>query len=75
MIRSRFLPGLMLWALAASVCAQGIGGPQGGGFGPSDNVPGPPGVGKGSRDSMRPPSNPGIAPPLDIRNPAQSDLK
>ena len=63
MSRCRFLPGLILWALAASVFAQGKSGV----FGPLDSTPGAPAAGQASRDSLRPPSNPGIAPPLDIR--------
>jgi len=61
--RSRFLPGLMLWAFAASVLAQGKSSV----FGPLESTPGAPAAGQASRDSLRPPSNPGIAPPLDIR--------
>ena len=53
----------MLWALAASVFAQGNSGV----FGPLDSTPGAPAAGRENRDSLRPPSNPGIAPPLDIR--------
>ena len=63
MSRCRFLPGLILWALAASVFAQGKSGV----FGPLDSTPGAPAAGQASRDALRPPSNPGIAPPLDIR--------
>jgi len=63
MTRSRLLAGIALCALAASVLAQG----KGGGFGPLDSTPGAPAAGQASRDSLRPPSNPGIAPPLDIR--------
>ena len=53
----------MLWAFAASVLAQ----EKSGVFGPLDSTPGAPAAGQASRDSLRPPSNPGIAPPLDIR--------
>jgi len=63
MTRSRLLAGIALCALAASVLAQGKGGV----FGPLDSTPGAPAAGQASRDSLRPPSNPGIAPPLDIR--------
>ena len=60
MSRYGFLAGLVLWALAAPVLAQGKSGV----FGAPDSAPA---AGKASRDSLRPPSNPGIAPPLDIR--------
>ena len=60
MTRSRLLAGIALCALAASVFAQGKGGV----FGPLEGTPG---ARKEGRDSIRPPSNPGIAPPLDIR--------
>lgn len=63
MTRSRLLAGIALCALAASVLAQGKGGV----FGPLDSTPGAPATGPASRDSLRPPTNPGIAPPLDIR--------
>ena len=67
MTRFRSLAGIALWALAASVGAQGIGGPGGGAFPSSPGGFNAPGAGKKSGDTLRPPSNPGIAEPLDIR--------
>jgi len=63
MTRSRLLAGIALCALAVPVFAQGKGGV----FGPLDSTPGAPAAGQANRDSLRPPTNPGIAPPLDIR--------
>ena len=59
---------LVLWALATPVFAQSTFGAPGGGALPS--TPGgfnAPGAAKKGSDTIRPPSNPGIAEPLDIR--------
>ena len=60
---------LVLWALATPVFAQGVVGAPGGGALPS--TPGgfnAPGASRKSGDAiLRPPSNPGLAEPLDIR--------
>jgi hypothetical protein len=63
MTRIRLIAGMALCVCAASAFAQG----QSGVLDPSERVLGIPGSGKGGRDSLRPPSNPGIAEPLDIR--------
>lgn len=60
MIRSGFFACLVLWAFAAPVFAQGKSGV----FGPLESTPE---ARKEGRDALRPPSNPGIAAPLDIR--------
>jgi hypothetical protein len=60
MTSARFLVAIVMWALAASVFAQGKGGV----FGPLEGTPG---ARREGRDSLRPPSNPGLAAPLDIR--------
>ena len=67
MIRSRIHAGLVLWALAAPVFAQGFGGLPGSPITDPGSVNAPGAARKSGDDLLRPPSEPGIAPPLDIR--------